>query len=189
MAKLQRTSPLSILAFAVVGFAIGFVLQLVRSGMGAVPLVPPVSLSVTLVVLAAVLTMLGVLLHRAVRNDSGRPVNAFHAVRLLAGAKASQFVGALLGGFGAGLAAQLLMRSVPAPPSTWVPMVLVIGASVILTACGVIVEALCRVPPADGDDEQSGDDGHERGDDEGRRTGPGGVVGPVTPSAPREAKG
>lgn len=185
MRKLQRTQPLSIVAFLVVGVAVGFGLQLVRSARGIPPFVPPISLAVTLIVFAAVLTVLGVLLHRAVRRDGGRPVNPFHAVRLLAGAKASQFAGGLFAGFGAGLAGQLLLRSVPAPPATWVPMVLVLVAGVILLVCGVIVEVLCRVPPADGDDERAEGELPAARDESAGREGVGGVAGPVTPSATR----
>lgn len=149
MRRLQRTSPLSVAAFAAVGIAAGLLVQVFRSARGSAPLVPPLSLAATLLVMAAVLVVLAVLLRRAVTRASRRPVNPFHAVRLLAGARAGQFGGALLGGFGAGLALQLLTRSVMPPTSTWVPMLLVAGAGVVLAVCGVIAEALCRVPPDD----------------------------------------
>jgi drug/metabolite transporter (DMT)-like permease len=144
---MHRTSPLAIAAFAVVGLAGGLLLQFARSSWGQAPFVPPVSLAATLVVIAVVLLVLGIALRRAVTRDSGRPVNPFHAVRLLAGARAGQFAGALFGGFGGGLALQLLTRSVPPPVATWLPMLLVLGAGIVLTVCGVVAEALCRVPP------------------------------------------
>lgn len=176
MKKMQRTSPLSVLTFAVVGIAIGLLVQFARSSQGQAPLVPPVSLAFTLLVIAAVLLVLAILLHRAVRsgdsssseNSNGsrnrqprrRPVNPFHAVRLLAGARAGQFAGALFGGFGGGLALQLLARSVMPPSATWLPMILVLGAGAALVVCGVIAEWLCRVPPegpeSEGDAEGTG---------------------------------
>ncbi len=155
MNSVQRTSPLAIAAFAVVGAGIGLLLQLVRSTRGQSPLVPPLSLSLTMLVLGAVLLVLAISLRRAVTRKSGRPVNPFHAVRLLAGARAGQFVGALIGGFGGGLALQLLSRTVPPPAASWVPMLLVLGAGVVLSVCGVIAELLCRVPPGGGDEEGS----------------------------------
>lgn len=149
MKKLQRTSPLSILAFAAVGIAVGLLIQVYLSARGSAPLVPPISLAVTLLVVAALLLSLAIVLRRAVTSASRRPVNPFYAVRLLAGARAGQFAGALLGGFGGGLALQLLTRSIMPAASTWVPMLLVLGAGVILVVCGIVAELLCRVPPDD----------------------------------------
>lgn len=160
MPKLQRTSPLAITAFAVVGLAVGLLVQFARSSWGLAPFVPPVSLAATLVVIGAVMLVLGIALRRAVTRRSGRPVNPFHAVRLLAGARASQFAGALFGGFGGGLALQLLTRSVPPPVASWLPMLLVLGAGIALLVCGLIAELLCRVPPQDpeeGQDLEAGD--------------------------------
>lgn len=152
MNRLQRTSPLVLVTFGVIGIGAGMLLQFGRSAQGAAPLVPPISLAFTLVLLGVILVTLGVALRRAVTRKSGKAVDPFHAVRLLAGARAGQFVGALIGGFGGGLALQLLTRSVMPPAPTWVPMVLVFGGGLVLTACAYIAELLCRVPPTDSDD-------------------------------------
>ena len=149
MTRQQRTSPLWVLAFAVAGVAAGVLIQVFLSARGSAPLVPPISLAITLLVTAGVLIVLAVMLRRSVTRASQRPVNPFHAVRLLAGARAGQFAGALFGGFGAGLILQLFTRSVMPPAATWVPMVLVIAAGVVLWVCGVIAESLCKVPPVD----------------------------------------
>jgi len=159
MKKLQRTSLVTVLVFAVIGLVVGLIVQFIRSNRGLAPLVPPITLAATLLVIAVVLLVLAVLLRRAVKSGSRDesspirrlPVNPFHAVRLLAGAQASQLSGALFAGFGAGLAAQLLTRSVQPPAATWVPMLLEVGAGVVLLACGMIAEWLCRVPPDSGD--------------------------------------
>lgn len=159
MRNLQRTSPLAIATCAVIGIGVGLLLQLFRSTKGQAPLVPPLSLTLTLLVFGGVLLVLAISLRRAVNRKSGKPVNPFHAVRLLAGARTAQFVGALIGGFGGGLALQLLSRSVMPPTSTWVPMLLVLAAGATLVVCGVISELLCRVPPSgddDGEDKKSG---------------------------------
>lgn len=172
MRPLQRTSPLTVLVFAVVGAVIGLIVQFVRSSRGLAPFVPPTSLAATLVVVAAVLIVLAVILHRAVKpaDDEPRPqrkpVNPFHAVRLLAGARAGQFAGSLFGGFGAGLALQLLTRSVMPPAHTWFPMLLVLGSGIALAVCGMIAEWLCRVPPS-GPDTGSEGGGEPGGTDPG----------------------
>jgi hypothetical protein len=152
MNRVQRTPPLVVLTFAVVGVGVGLLVQFVRSAQGDAPLVPPLSLSFSMLVLGGVLVALGIALRRAVTRKSGKPVNPLGAVRLLAGAKAGQFVGALLGGFGGGLVLQVLTRSILPPATSWVPMVLVLVSGAALTVCGYIAESLCRVPPSDPDD-------------------------------------
>lgn len=151
MNNIQRTSPLMIATFAVIGAGAGLLLQLLRSTKGQAPLVPPLSLAFTPIVLGLVLLFLGIALRRAVTQKSGKPVNPFHAVRLLAGARSGQFVGALLGGFGSGLVLQLLTRTVMPPTATWIPMVAVVIGSAVLLICGAVAETLCKVPPNDGD--------------------------------------
>jgi len=151
--RMHRTSPLTITAFAAVGIAVGLLLQLLRSAQGYPPFVPPLTLAATLVVLAAVLIVLALLLRRAVHHADRYPVNPFHAVRLLAGARAAQFAGALFGGFGAGSLLQLLGRSVMPPSTSWAPMLWLLLAGAVLVVCGIIAELLCRVPPRDDDGE------------------------------------
>lgn len=148
MNKLDRLNPLVPVAAAAMGIAGGLVVQFYLSGRGHAPFVPPISLPVTLVFIAAVLLGFGIRLRRNVSKRS-RSVNPFHAVRLLATARAGQIVGGLFGGFGGGLALSLLGRSVPAPVASWLPMLLVFGGGLTLVVCAVITERLCRVPPGD----------------------------------------
>ena len=167
MPRLERTSILTIAAFGVAGLVAGVLVQVFRSTRGDAPFVPPASLPATLLVIAAVVLALGIALRRAVTRASGRPVNPFHAVRLLAGARASQFVGSILGGFGLGLLAQVLTRSVVPPSATWMPMLLVAVAGMVLLVAGAIAEWMCRVPPdaSDGTDaELQSDSGTETGE-------------------------
>lgn len=152
----DRLNPLAIAAAAAMGAAIGLVLQFALSGRGQSPFVPPLSLPITQVLVAGVLLAFGIRLRRTVSRRPGA-VNPFHAVRLLATARAGQIVGALLGGFGGGLALSLLGRSVPAPTGTWLPMLLTFVTGTVLVACAVIAEHLCRVPPGEGDDDEERD--------------------------------
>ncbi|MBL3700672.1 DUF3180 family protein [Leucobacter luti] len=148
--------PLATIAAAAMGIAIGLVVQFAQSGRGAAPFVPPLSLAVMLTLIAALLLTLGIRLRRAVVKGA-RPVNPFSAVRLLATARAAQLVGGLFGGFGGGLALSLLGRTVPAPISLWLPMLLVLGSGIALVVCAAITEHLCRIPPGDGDGTDSGE--------------------------------
>lgn len=152
MPRIDRTPPLTVAAFAMTGAGVGLLVQVFRSASGFAPLVPPASLSITLAVISGVLLILGIALRRAVTRETGGNVNPFTAVRILAGARAGQFAGALFGGFGAGLALSLLGRSVAAPTGIWLPMVLVLGSGALLLGCGILVERLCRIPPDDGEE-------------------------------------
>lgn len=154
MPSIRPTAPLTLLACAVMGAAIGLLLQVARSSAGLAPLVPPYSLPLTLVVLALGVLTLGIVLRRMVTRETGGNVNPQTAVVILSAARASQFVGCLLGGFAVGLALSLATRSVPAPIETWLPMLSAAGAAVVLLVCGAIAEYLCRIPPDDDDAER-----------------------------------
>lgn len=148
MRKLDRMNPLAPIAAAAMGVAAGLLVQFYLSSRGHAPLVPPISLPVTLVFIAAVLLGFGITLRRNVTKRT-RAVNPFHAVRLLATARAGQIVGGLFCGFGGGLVLSLVGRSVPAPVASWLPMLLVFGGGLTLGICAAITERLCRVPPGD----------------------------------------
>ncbi|MGK0714884.1 DUF3180 family protein [Leucobacter sp. W1153] len=164
MPRLERTSILTIAAFGAAGIAAGVLLQVFRSTRGDAPFVPPGSLPATLLVLAVVVLGLGIALRRAVTQATARPVNPFHAVRLLAGARACQFAGSLLGGFGLGLLAQLLTRSVFPQSTTWLPMLFVAITGIVLLVAGAIAEWLCRIPPDGSDAERQEDPGPHAGE-------------------------
>lgn len=162
MSSAERQGPLTDLAIAAMGAAVGLVLQFALSSRGASPFIPPYSLPITLALIGAVLVVLGIRLRRSVARGTGA-VNPFFAVRLLASARAGRIVGALLGGFGAGLALSLLGRSVPAPVGTWLPMVVAAAAGAALLGCAIYAEHCCRVPPGDDPDASDGDDDRGRG--------------------------
>lgn len=155
--QFQRLNPINLIAAIAVGLGLGLALQFILKARGGSPLVPPYSMAITLVLLAAVLIVLGLRLRRHMATGTGA-VNPFQAVRLLATARAGQIVGSLFAGFGGGLLLVLIGRSVPAPTSTWMPMAVTCAAGLALLACALIVERMCRVPPGEPDegDEESG---------------------------------
>ena len=156
MPSVRPTAPLTVVAYAVVGLAVGLLMQVARSSRGFAPFVPPYSLALTLAVLAAGVLTLGFVLRRMVTRDTGGNVNPQTAIVILSAARASQFVGSLLGGFAAGLALSLLSRTVPAPTETWLPMLAALGAGLLLLVCGAVAEYLCRIPPDDEEPESDG---------------------------------
>ena len=108
--------------------------------------------------LAVLLIVLALRLRRNLAKGVGA-VNPFHAVRLLATARAGQLVGALFTGFGGGMLLSLAWRSVPAPGSTWAPMLVTAVAGAVLLACAIVAEHLCRVPPSEHGEESAEDPG------------------------------
>lgn len=154
--KLDRLNPLHLLGSAAVGASLALLIQAYLSSRGRPSLIPPYSMAVMLVALAVLLIVLGLRLRKHVAKGVGA-VNPFHAVRLLATARAGQIAGAAFAGFGGGLLLSLLGRSVPAPAETWLPMLVTAITAIVLLVCAVITEQLCRVPPSD--DDESGDEG------------------------------
>jgi hypothetical protein len=150
--QLQRTNPLVTLAFAAIGLAGGLVVQFARSALSRAPFAPPYSLAATMVVLAGVLLVLAIMIRRRIIGRTPGGVNPFHAVRVLAAARASQFVAALIGGFGGGLVLSLVGRTVAPAAALWLPMAATFIAGLSLMTCGIIAEYLCRVPPESGDE-------------------------------------
>ncbi|WP_449278141.1 DUF3180 domain-containing protein [Leucobacter sp. GX24907] len=165
----SHVSPLVLAAATALAAAAGVLLQVARSSRGYAPLIPPLTLPATLVLFALAVLVLGLMLRRAVRRETGGNVNPSTAVLILAAARASLFVGVVFGGFGAGLALSLLGRSVPAAVGTWLPMVLVLGAGLVLAVCGVIAERCCRIPPPE-DGEGEAEEGPEADPDTGIAT-------------------
>ncbi|MGW9021371.1 DUF3180 domain-containing protein [Leucobacter chromiiresistens] len=160
MRRIERTNPLAVLATAAMGAAVGLVVQFALSSGGHAPLVPPPPLAASLVLVAAVLIVFGLRLRRQIRKQPGA-IDPFQAVRLLVTARAAQLVGALFGGFAAGLLLSLSGRSIPAGGATWGPMVVVLVSAAVLLGCGALVEQWCRVPPGDGSDEAGGEGGED----------------------------
>ena len=157
MPRGERPGLGALAAAAIMGAAAGLLVQFALSSRGQSPMVPPLSLPLTLVLVAAVLIVFALRLRRALKKGPGA-VNPFQAVRLLAASRAGQLVGGLLGGFGGGLALSLLGRSVPAPTATWLPMLLTLVAGAVLTGCALYAEHCCRLPPGDDDPESGGAD-------------------------------
>lgn len=152
MTTAPRMSPVALILGALLGVVTGFVTQVMLSNNGYAPFSPPVSLPATLVVISGLLVWFGVRLKRALQPDSKREVQALHAVRLLAAARAGQLTGLMFAGFGAGLLAAILGRTVGVAPGVWIPMLLTLVTGLLLLGAGLFAEHACRVPPTDSGD-------------------------------------
>ncbi|AYF97670.1 DUF3180 domain-containing protein [Protaetiibacter intestinalis] len=156
---MTRTRP-GLLVVLVLASAIGAVLlQLGLASVGLSKIVPQVTLSVTLVLIAVIVVVLALPVRRATRgagtDAAKRRVDPFYATRVLLIAKASAVAGALLGGAAVGLVIELLIRPVSAVGTVWAGVAMVV-ASVLLLTAGLVAEGWCAVPPDDEDKTSTG---------------------------------
>jgi hypothetical protein len=145
----RRTSVPLLLALAVAGGVVVWLLQIALVSAGQPTLVPPGTLVLVLFGIAAVLLALGWPIRQFVRGRRDRRVDPFRAMRTLLFAKASSLMGSLVAGGAVGTLLYLFSRPVPAGgASTWLTIGALVGA-VADAAAGLVVEQWCRLPPQD----------------------------------------
>lgn len=144
---MRRTGPAALIALGVIGLAVGYLLEIALVAAGASMLVPPISLSITLVALGVIVVLLAVPIRRAVRAKVKVHVDPFRAMRIAVLAKACSLVGGLLTGTGIGVVVYLLTRPVAAgSDAVWLSVVAAISAIVLLVG-GLVAEFFCTLPP------------------------------------------
>lgn len=150
---MRRTHPSSIIACVVGGVVLGYLGDLLVVSTGGNALVPPLSLPITLVGVAAVVLLLAWPVRRAVTGASKQRIDPFRAMRIAVLAKASSLAGALVLGLGVGIALFLVTRAVvPSAGTVWLALASAIGAALLLAA-GLVAEWFCTLPPDDPDAE------------------------------------
>jgi hypothetical protein len=146
---MKRTGPLLLVSLAAAAAVVGFFLQLGLASAGVATLSPPVTVPITLVVVAAVVLAAAIPIHRAVRSRQGGPINPFQAMRVVVLAKASSLAGSVVGGIGAGFVAYSLSRPImPGVAALWLAIGTAVAGLVLLIA-GLVAEQLCSLPPDD----------------------------------------
>jgi hypothetical protein len=149
----KRTRASTLLAFGLVGLAVGYLVELALVAGGSTALVPPISLAITLVGIGVIVVLVAWPIRQAVRGDGTRRVDPFRAARIAVLAKASSITGALVLGVGVGIGVFLLTRSVLPPTATiWTALATAIGAALLLTG-GLVAEHFCTLPPDDPEEE------------------------------------
>jgi uncharacterized membrane protein YqgA involved in biofilm formation len=153
---MTRTSPRSLLLLAVLGFVVGFLVEVWAASRGAMTIVPPLTFSLTLVAVGAIVVGFAIPIRRRVSGKSDRMIDPFQATRVVSLAKASSLAGSLLTGFGLGILVFLLSRSMlPGIASLWLAVAAALGA-VVLTIAGLVAERLCTLPKDDDDEPPAG---------------------------------
>jgi hypothetical protein len=158
---MTRTRPGPLIALAVIGTVVGFLLQIGLAAASLPKLRVEYTFAVTIGLIALVIVIVAVPVYRATHGSLRQPIDSFYATRVLALAKASSLAGALLVGLGLGLALDLLIRSSTTTGDLVARDLSTLGSAILLLAAGLIAEFLCRVPPQDDDDDHS-DRGPER---------------------------
>lgn len=140
-----------LLVLAAIGASVGWIVEAGLVAMGRAIAVPPVTLSVSLALVAAIIIGMAVPVFRVVRGTATKRVDPFYATRVVVLAKASSLAGALLAGGALAILGFVLTRSiVPAVGS----VALTIAASVCAVAlliAGLVAEKMCTLPPQDDD--------------------------------------
>ena len=140
-----------LLVLAAIGAAVGWIVEAGLVAMGRAIAVPPVTLSVSLALVAAIIIGMAVPVFRVVRGTATKRVDPFYATRVVVLAKASSLGGALLAGGALAILGFVLTRSImPAVGS----VALTIAASVCAVAlliAGLVAEKMCTLPPQDDD--------------------------------------
>jgi hypothetical protein len=157
---MKRTHPSSLIACVVGGIVLGYLTDLLLVSTGDTALVPPLSLPITLVGVAAIVLILAWPIRRAVTGASKRRIDPFRAMRIAVLAKATSLAGALVLGIGSGIALFLLSRTVvPSAGTVWLALATAIGAAVTLAA-GLVAEWFCTLPPPDDPDAEHEEHAH-----------------------------
>ncbi|WP_104136137.1 MULTISPECIES: DUF3180 domain-containing protein [unclassified Cryobacterium] len=146
---MKRSHATGLLAVLLIGLVIGFLLEIAFAASGAPIVVPPVTLSLTLMLLAAVVVSLAWRVRQGSRRKALRRIDPFWAMRVAVLSKATSLAASVLLGGSLGIVLYILTRSVvPAVTSLWLAIGTAIGAAVMLAA-GLVAEHFCILPPDD----------------------------------------
>jgi len=144
-----KTSPTVLIVLAVLGAAVGWLLELAMLTTGRPLVIPPITLGAALALIGVIVLVSAIPVYRSVHRASKSPVDPFYATRVVVLAKASSLTGALLGGGGLAIVSFLLSRSVvPALGSVSMAIFAAAGAIILLVG-GLIAERMCTLPPDD----------------------------------------
>jgi len=154
---MKRTTALPLIAFAVGAGILTYLLEMILQSVGAPALLPPYSLSITLVGVAIAVVLMAIPVRRLITGKRKERLSPFYSMRVAVLAKASSHAGALLLGVGIGLVVFLIARPI-APSWDLLGRAIAAAASAaIVLIAGLVAERMCQLPPDDTDKEPAGD--------------------------------
>jgi polyferredoxin len=154
---MKRTSPGAVVGLILAGGVLLYLLQLLFQTRGEFIFVPPISLPVTLFIVAIGVVVLAIPVRRAVNGKKNAKIDPFYASRIVALAKATTYVGALLSGAGAGILIFVVARPVAPPLGMVTSSIALILTAILLIVAGLVAENFCTLPPDDPEKEITGD--------------------------------
>lgn len=149
---MKRTRTTVLLALALGGGALAYLLELLVQSLGLAVVIPPLSLSLTLAALAIAVILLAIPVRRSVTGKRKAPIDPFYALRVAVFAKACSLTGSLLLGVAVGILLYLFGRPIAPAFSMSALVISEIVAAVLLIAAGLIAEFLCTLPPQNPED-------------------------------------
>jgi hypothetical protein len=159
----KRTHPTTLVIIGLIGTVVGLLTDAALAASGRALLVPPITLSITLAVIAVVVVVLAWPIRRAIKGTAPMRIDPFRAARTAVLAKACSIMGALLTGLPLGLLLFMLTRTVLADASSIVLTVSAMVGGAVLLVCGLLAEWFCTLPPDDPDANRDEDRGPEPG--------------------------
>jgi uncharacterized membrane protein YidH (DUF202 family) len=150
---MKPTKIMTLVGWAVSATTAGYLLpKFVVSAGGAIP-ISPLNIIVTLPLIGILLILMAIPMFRYRKASLARskdiskqrpmPMNPFYAVRLVLLAKAIAISGAIFSGWHIGVV--WLQLTSPIVPSSTLQNGLALLGAVVMTACAIIVERICRI--------------------------------------------
>lgn len=186
---MSQLRPIWLLIILVAASLVGFLATLSMAAAGYSSPVLPMSSAITLTAVGLIVLSLGIVVWRDQRHiqqanqqnnqdrdrrggrrnhtgspGQGRRLHPLQAVRVVAAGQACAYAGALIAGWHAGIILDLAPAAGMNTPNVSSSLVMMIGG-LLWVIIGFVVEALCRLPPDQGENLQDGeldqDDGTE----------------------------
>ncbi len=153
---MTRTSSATLAVLALIGGAVGWLLEMALVATGAPAAIPPATFAFALAVVGILVIALAIPVRKTVRDRQNNRVDPFYATRVVLLAKASSLTGALISGAALGILAFLLTRSVVAAVGSILMTGLTVIGAVVLVVGGLVAENWCSIPPDDTDEQDNG---------------------------------
>lgn len=154
---MRRTSPGTLIGLFLAGGVGAYLIELIFQSRGSYVFIPPLTLSVTLGLIALATILMALPIRRSLRGKSKETINPFYAARVLALSKATALAGSLFLGIGAGILFYLLARPIAPAGNMLGSAIAETVVSALLITAGLISEWWCALPPGDDEKEVAGE--------------------------------
>lgn len=150
---MSRTNPWHLVLLAIAGGVVLWVVEVALVASGRPAFVPQVPLGIAVGGVGVLAVVLALPVRRVARREPNARVDPFYATRVVALAKASSIIGAIIAGGALGILFFLLTRAVPSGSSLLMTLAS-LGGGVVLLAGGLVAEWMCTLTPTDDDPDE-----------------------------------